>query len=132
MIIFLTNCNYTTDKVYTMANNELYILDINTGKEIQKNFIGSKFYIRKMQDGILTCAPSSVDAIMKTDDKGNIVWKLDLDKEIGSVSGVQVKNDGTMVVALYYANDSELGVDLTETLIVIDKDGNKILETTGM
>ena len=118
--------DYTIDKIYTVANNELYIIDINTGKEVSKPiFIGSKVAITKVEEGIILFANSAADAIMKTNDKGEIIWKINLSKKVQYVGGFQIKDNGYVVASVYYENEE------LSSLIVIDEKGNKVLEISN-
>ena len=118
--------DFTTERVYAVSNNELYVLDIDTGMEVQKpSFIGTKINISKVEDGVILFASTAADSIMKTTEKGSIVWKTNFSKDIDYISGIQVKNNGSIVISLYYQGDE------ASTIIVIDKNGNKILETSS-
>lgn len=68
--------DYTESNIYLVANNELNIINIETGENtFDPVFVGKKIEVRKLADGILLIADDVSDTFMKTDCSGNLLWK---------------------------------------------------------
>lgn len=86
--------DYTKNNIYLVANNELYIINIETGEDtFQPCFIGEKLDIRKLSDGILTVGENKSDAVIKNDLQGNMIWKTNLAGNVYRVEGIQLVGD---------------------------------------
>ena len=85
--------DYTKNNVYLIANNELYIINIETGEDTYSPvYVGERYDIRKMKDGILLLSRQKSDAVMKIDLQGNMVWKTNLSADIVGCS-IQLVED---------------------------------------
>lgn len=71
--------DYTINNFYIVANNDLYIIDVETGEDvISPSFVGEKYDIRKVSDGIIMLSEEKSDTVMKVDLNGEIVWKTNV------------------------------------------------------
>lgn len=92
--------DYTKSKFYIVANNDLYIIDMQTGEDVTKpSYVGEKTDIRKVADGLIMFSAEKSDSVMKTDLDGNIVWKTNImnDNYSGSSNTVQFVDDKIIV-----------------------------------
>lgn len=116
--------DYTADSIYCVINNDLYGIDIKDGEDLfEPVFIGEKVAINLLEDGVILIGRGNKDNIMKTDLKGNIVWKTSIDLEVASCSSLQIVDDN---IVGYYFNDDY--TNFTEKMVSVDKDGNIISE----
>lgn len=111
--------DYTKNNIYLVANNEFYIINIETGEDtFSPTYIGERLELRKISDGIICISESKSDAVMKMDINGNPVWKTNLSADVYAVQGIQVVEnriilqlyleDGTHYVVLDSANGAVL------------------------
>lgn len=71
--------DYTEKNFYIVANNDLYIIDVETGEDtVKPSYVGEKTNIRKVEDGIVMFSAEKTDSVMKTDLEGNIIWKTNI------------------------------------------------------
>lgn len=74
--------DYTDKCFYIVANNDLYIIEMSTGKDVKKpSYVGAKSDIRKVHDGLIMFSEEKTDSVMKTDLNGDIVWKTNIMNE---------------------------------------------------
>lgn len=93
-----TYCDMTTKNLYMSMNNNLYIMDLETGEDVcEPQLVGAKEAIRKYEDGIFMVSKDKADTFMYTDLDGNIKWKADSNMEIEYVNSIQKVNE-TIVV----------------------------------
>lgn len=115
--------DYTKNNIYLVANNELYIINIETGEDtFAPAFIGEKKDIRKLGDGILTVGEGKSDAIIKNDLNGKMVWKTNLTSDVYSVYGIQLVGEN-IILQLdlgdgihYIMLDGETGTIITDAV----------------
>lgn len=116
--------DYTKNNIYLVSNNELYIINIQTGEDtFAPVYVGARYDVRKMSDGILLLAQNKSDALMKIDLQGNMVWKTNLSADLMSCS-VQFENDRIILGAMldddewmhYIAVDSNTGEVLDDAI----------------
>lgn len=116
--------DYTKNNIYLVANNELYIINIETGEDtFAPAYIGEKMAIRKLSDGILLVSKNKSDGVMKISLDGKIIWKTNLAENTYSVQGIQVVGDN-IVVDQYYWNDPEA---YGNHYIVLDNKSGKVV-----
>lgn len=109
-----TDCQYdcTTSHVYLNTNNNLYVIDVSTGEDASAPaYVGNKAAIRKLQDGILMLSWDATDAIMKTDDSGNVLWKTSLDNSFDIVDSLQLIGDNIVLYTVTSGEEHYLVVD---------------------
>ena len=143
--------DYTDSAIYLDLNNNLYIIDIETGEDkISPVTVGEKTDIRKTANSILLMSDSMTDTVMKTDLDGNILWKLDLplyDSETRDfylsqgaafdivITAIQFDENSIKVEYNFVASKRNEEYNYTETLwseskiFVIDNDGNMLMNT---
>lgn len=94
--------DYTKNNIYLVANNELYIINIETGEDtFQPTYVGEKVAIRKLSDGILLVSAGKSDGVMKIGLDGEIVWKTNLTDDPYEVNGIQVIGDNIVLMLNY-------------------------------
>ena len=122
--------DYTKNNIYLAANNELYIINIETGEDTYApSYVGAKKAIRKLNDGILMISESKSDGVMKAGLDGHIIWKTNLQEDTYSVDGVQLI-DRNIVVQQYYWNDpSNSG---THFIVLNSEDGSVIADAVSI
>lgn len=92
--------DYTKNNIYLVANNELYIINTETGEDTyEPKFVGDKIDVRKLDDGILLISYNKSDGIMKLGLDGSIIWKTNVADNIINSFGMQLVND-TIVLKL--------------------------------
>lgn len=92
--------DYTSKNFYLVANNDLYVIDMQTGKDVIKpSFVGQKSDIRKVADGIIMFSLEKSDSVMKVDNNGDIVWKTNLNNDdyIKGRNSVQFVNNRLII-----------------------------------
>lgn len=96
--------DYTKHNIYVLANNELHIINTKTGEDTYPpSYIGERYDIRKMDDGILVISTSKADAVMKLGLDGKIIWKTNLSSELSSAS-IQIVED-RIILGAYLLDD---------------------------
>ncbi len=143
--------DYTESAIYLDLNNNLYVIDIETGEDkISPVTVGEKTNIRKMSDGILLMSDSMTDTVIKTDLDGNILWKLDLplyDSELKDsytsmgasfdvvVKAIQFDEESIKIEYVLSASEHNAEYDYDEVIysatkiFVVDNDGNMLMNT---
>lgn len=92
------NYDYTDQNIYLAANNELYIINLETGEDTYApTYVGEKLEIRKLSDGILLISPSKSDGVMKMGLDGSLIWKTNLQSDTNAVNGVQLIGDRIVI-----------------------------------
>lgn len=118
--------DYTTETIALVADNDLYLIDTNTGENIiEPSFVGTKTNVLLIEDGAILIGKEAKDMIMKVDMNGKILWKTSTQSSNDyEYSKIQIVNDNLVINWL-----GEKDGYLNDAYIVLDKDGNKILET---
>lgn len=90
--------DFTKNNAYILVNNELYIINIETGEDtFAPVYVGAKLDVRKLSDGILLIGEQKSDAIIKTDLDGRFIWKLNLPADVFGVDAVQITGDNLLI-----------------------------------
>lgn len=85
--------DYTETNLYIVVNNELYIINMETGEDVfAPSYVGEKKEIRKFSDGIVIVSASKSDGVMKISLNGDIIWKANLSADALNVNGLQLVN----------------------------------------
>lgn len=131
-----TSASYdvTKNNIYLCANNEMYVININTGEDtFPSNYIGNKLDIRKFKNGVLAISEGKSDAFLFTDLQGNIKWKLDSDEKINYLDAVQEVN-GKIVIKVTNNENADMGsyyetgdLGINEYYYVIDMETGEIV-----
>lgn len=99
--------DFTKNNIYLVANNTLYIINTADGKDTYSpKFVGEKLGVRKLNDSLILFATSQYDAIIKTDLKGEIIWKANADSRVLNVYSPQVI-DNRLIVNMTTENEGE-------------------------
>lgn len=96
--------DYTQTTLYLIANNTLYIIDLQTGTDVvAPKFVGMKTSIRKISDGIVLLGDNKSDGLMKCDLSGEIIWTANLpgNGNMWFGNGVQFVNNNLVLGYTY-------------------------------
>lgn len=119
--------DYTKNNIYLTANNELYIINTNTGEDTYPPaYVGSKAAIRKLTEGILMISNDKSDGVMMANLDGSIKWKTNLENDVESVEGLQALEDR---IIFDYTWESEEG-GFFETYVSLDRESGDVLVST--
>ena len=99
--------DYTQSNLYLIADNTLYIIDLQTGEDtVSPKFVGEKIDIRKLSNGILLLAQNKSDGLMMCDLAGEIIWTSDLPQDLlYPMADVQFV-DNNLVLGYTYESDN--------------------------
>ena len=90
--------DYTEDKLAFVIDNDLYLIDINTGENlIEPVIVGEKVKVNMMSDGIILIGDNSKDSIMKVDYNGKILFRHNIDMKDIDTAEIQVINGKTII-----------------------------------
>ncbi len=104
--IKISPMDYTSDKMAIVIDNDLYLIDLETGENIiEPVLVGGKIKVNMMEDGIILVGSDTKDRIMKVDYKGNIIFKINSKEydmeELGDIYEVELQViDGKLVIIL--------------------------------
>lgn len=113
--------DYTVSNMYLTANNNLYIINMESGEDTYKpTYVGVKNEIRKLDDGILMISDSKSDGIMKCALSGEIIWTTNLTEDVASVNSVQCIDNRVVV---HYETQ-----DYVDHFVVVDKDTGTLIQ----
>lgn len=85
--------DYTETNLYIAVNNELYIINMETGEDVfPPSYVGEKKEVRKFSDGIVIVSANKSDGVMKLSPNGEIIWKTNLSADPASIRGLQFVN----------------------------------------
>ncbi len=127
--------DYTKDKMFLVTDNDLYHLDINTGKDVIPSvFVGKKVGINLIDDGAILIGEGKKDNIMKVDLNGQIVWKTSININTDSCTSLQIIDDN--IIGYLYGQEESDEYDywgqpiekFKQKMFCIDKDGNLVSE----
>ena len=122
--------DFTENNIYLTANNELYIINTNTGEDtFQPAYVGSKAAIRKLDDGILMISNSRSDGVMMANLDGSVKWTANLEHDVDSVVGLQIVDDR---IIFCYGWDRETGAFGGNTYVAIDQGTGEILASATL
>ena len=118
--------DYTKNNIYLVANNELYIINIETGEDTYNpSYMGNKAALRKLNEGILMISNDRSDGIMMTNLDGSIKWKTNLENDVSYVEGLQIVDD--RIIFCYSGTNKE--ETYVNTYVAIDKESGEILSS---
>lgn len=118
--------DYTKNNIYLAANNELYIINTETGEDTyEPTYVGSKAALRKLNEGILMISNDRSDGAMMANLDGSIKWKTNLESDVISVEGLQIVDD--RIIFCYSGTDKE--ESNVSTYVAIDQAGGNILSS---
>lgn len=115
--------DYTKNNFYIALNNELYIINAETGKDTQAPiYVGPKVAVSKLKDGIFLVASGKSDVFMKIDLDGRMIWKTNAASNLWNIYCLQVNNNNIVVYSSsednnhYYVLNNETGVLLADAI----------------
>ena len=125
----LSPMDYNLNQMAIVVDNDLYLIDLNTGENIiQQMLVGEKTKVIMMDDGIILIGTENKDLIMKVDFKGNILYRINGDTELTSIYSTESQIvDGKLLINVKGSNenadpDSMMEYDI-EKYMVITNDG---------
>lgn len=119
--------DYTKNNIYLAVNNELYIINTETGEDtFSPQYVGPKVDIRKLPDGILVVSESKSDGVMKLSLDGSVVWKTNLAGDVSYIEEVQLIEDKIVLSLELLTTDSYIGE--VHYLVLNLEDGSVILD----
>lgn len=134
--LYTTPTDYTATQMALVVDNDLYLLDLETGENVfEPVLVGEKIRLTMLADRMLLLGNENKDAIMYVDYKGNIIKKMNADTEMDSIysADTQIVNN-KMVVVLYGEKEgySDYGYRQPQYLtkyIVLNSDGDVEMST---
>ncbi len=123
---FVSPIDYDTKKLAIVVDNDLYLLDLETGENIiEPVIVGEKIKVNMMSDGIILIGDNNKDTIMKVDYSGNIIFRLNADTSMNLINSAELQIVNGKIV-LKISGEKNTGSDLTEYLlkyIVLNSNG---------
>ena len=124
--------DYTVDKMAVVVDNDLYLIDLENGKNIIEPIIVSSSIqrVNMMKDGILLIGSDSKDTIMKVNYNGEIVYRNNVSLTNYNVYGMymQVVNDKIVVLYNIYNKDYLVNDNTRFKYVILNSDGKIELE----
>lgn len=123
----VSTMDYTTEKMAIVVDNDLYLIDLETGENIiEPVIVGTKLKVNMFDDGIVLIGNENKDTIMKVDFNGNILYRIDADTSM-SISDVytQIVNNKLVVRMIGMSNDENIqNTKMLEKYLVLNEDGS--------
>lgn len=121
---YISPIDYTQDKMAFVIDNDLYLVDINTGKNIiEPVLVGEKIKVNMMSDGIVLVGDNNKDTVMKVDYTGKILFRLNADTSIPYLTDVDLQIVNNKIVLLLMGTD-QIDPFVKGKYMVINGDGN--------
>ena len=122
----VSTMDYTTEKMAVVVDNDLYLIDLETGENIiEPVIVGTKMKVNMFDDGIVLIGNENKDTIMKVDFNGNILYRVNADTSM-SISDVytQIVNDKLVIRIIGMSNDENIqNIKMLEKYLVLNEDG---------
>ena len=123
----VSTMDYTTEKMAVVVDNDLYLIDLETGENIiEPVIVGTKMKVNMFDDGIVLIGNENKDTIMKVDFNGNILYRVNADTSM-SISDVytQIVNDKLVIRIIGMSNDENIqNIKMLEKYLVLNEDGS--------
>ena len=131
---FVSPMDYTDKQMAVVVDNDLYLIDLETGENIiEPVIVGEKVKVNMMKDGIILIGDNTKDTIMKVDYTGKVLFRTDTNN-LTTIDGAstQIVN-GKMVVYLTgsWTDPSDGGSYPDAEFLVVNSDGTLEVETEG-
>lgn len=120
----ISTIDYNIDKLTFVVDNDLYLLDINTGENIvEPVIVGKKLKVNMIKNEIILVGDEDKDNIMKVDLQGSIIFKENANTTIEKITNVytQMVND-KIIICLLGTKKGKNGDEAAEKYIVLNKD----------
>ena len=129
---FASPMDYTDEQMAVVIDNDLYLIDLETGENIiEPVIVGEKVKVNMMEDGIILIGDNTKDTIMKVDYTGKVLFRTDT-SNLTTIEGAstQIVN-GKMVVYLTgtWTDPSDGSSYPDAEFLVINNDGTLEVET---
>ena len=116
--------DYTKNNIYFAVNNELYIINTETGEDtFPPVYVGKKLAVRKLSDGILLIGHNKSDGVMKLNLNGSVEWRTNLAADVLEADYVQVLNDRIVICAILLEEYSG-----THYIVLNNDDGSVVID----
>lgn len=121
--------DYNEKQMAVVIDNDLYLINLDNGENvIEPVLVGFKTKVIMMSDGIILIGAENKDLVVKVDFKGNIVYRINGDTNLTSISYVQTQIvDGKLILYVNGENENADEENPTERDIkkymVIKNDG---------
>lgn len=123
----VSTIDYTTEKMAIVVDNDLYLIDLETGENIiEPVIVGTKMKVNMFDDGIILIGNENKDTIMKVDFNGNILYRVNADTSM-LISDVytQIVNNKLVVRMIGMLNDENIqNTKMLEKYLVLNEDGS--------
>ena len=123
----VSTMDYTTEKMAIVIDNDLYLIDYETGENvIEPVIVGTKMKVNMFDDGIILIGNENKDTKMKVDFNGNILYRVNADTSM-SISDVytQIVNNKLVVRMIGMSNDENIqNTKMLEKYLVLNEDGS--------
>lgn len=123
----VSTIDYTTEKMAIVVDNDLYLIDLETGENIiEPVIVGTKMKVNMFNDGIILIGNENKDTIMKVDFNGNILYRVNADTSM-LISDVytQIVNNKLVVRMIGMSNDENIqNTKMLEKYLVLNEDGS--------
>lgn len=123
----VSTMDYTAEKMAIVVDNDLYLIDLETGENIiEPVIVGTKMKVNMFDDGIVLIGNENKDTIMKADFNGNILYRVNADTSM-SISDVytQIVNDKLVIRIIGMSNDENIqNTKMLEKYLVLNEDGS--------
>ena len=118
--------DYNNDTLACVIDNDLHLIDLNTGKDkVNSVIVGEKIKVLMIDDGIILIGDNSKDTIMKVDYSGNILFRKDVafngQLKYIDYSQIQLINNK---LSIYLSAIFESEPYTAHKLLLMDKDEN--------
>lgn len=128
---YVSPMDYSNDTLACVIDNDLHIIDLNTGNDkVNSVIVGEKVKVLMIDDGIILIGDNSKDTVMKVDYSGNILFKKDVmfDGKLKNIdySQIQLINNK---LSIYLSANLESSPYTAYKLLLMSKDGN--IESTS-
>lgn len=131
---FVSPMDYTNKQMAVVVDNDLYLIDLETGEDIiEPVIVGEKVKVNMMDDGIILIGDNPKDTIMKVDYTGKVLFRTNTSNLTTIESASTQIVDGKMVVYLTgtWTDPSDGGSYPDTEFLVINSDGTLEVETEG-
>ena len=123
--------DYTSNKMAVVIDNDLHIIDINTGENIiDPILVGEKIRVVMLEDSVLLIGNNNKDAIMRVNYQGNIIQKENAETIMSEITESQIQQiDERIVIKLSGTIDRGESTIPLSKYIVLDENYNIEIST---
>ena len=118
--------DFTKYVIAINVDNDLYIIDANTGENIAEPLlVGENTKISIVDDGIILVGTGNKDIVMKVSNDGKIIKRNDMDSEIHNIYNVETQLvEGKMVICVSGTVEENRTAKSTSKYIIVNEDGS--------